>query len=88
MKLLMDKGAQVSYNDPWIPQLNPTRKYNFKMSSTNVEPQLLAAMDAVIIVTDHSAYDFAEIVKHADLVIDTRNATQGIDESREKIVMA
>jgi UDP-N-acetyl-D-glucosamine dehydrogenase len=88
MKLLMEKGAKVSYNDPWIPHLNPTRKYNFKMSSTKIEPQVLAAMDAVIIVTDHSAYDFTEIVKHASLVIDTRNATRGIDAGREKIFMA
>jgi UDP-N-acetyl-D-glucosamine dehydrogenase len=88
MKLLMEKGAKVSYNDPWIPRLNPTRKYDFKMSSTKIEPQILAAMDAVIIVTDHSVYDFAEIVKHASLVIDTRNATREIDTGREKIVMA
>jgi UDP-N-acetyl-D-glucosamine dehydrogenase len=58
------------------------------MSSTKIEPQILAAMDAVIIVTDHSVYDFAEIVKHASLVIDTRNATREIDTGREKIVMA
>jgi UDP-N-acetyl-D-glucosamine dehydrogenase len=88
MRLLMEKGAQVSYNDPWIPNLTPTRKYNFKMSSTNLDPQFLATLDAVIIVTDHSAYDFAEIVKHADLVIDTRNATREITEGRENIVMA
>ena len=88
MKLLMEKGARVSYNDPWIPHLNPTRKYNFKMSSTKIEPQVLAAMDAVIIVTDHSAYDFTEIVKHASLVIDTRNATRGIEADRNEIVMA
>ena len=45
-------------------------------------------MDAVIIVTDHSTYDFAEIVKHARLVIDTRNATQKVEEGRDKIMMA
>jgi UDP-N-acetyl-D-glucosamine dehydrogenase len=88
MRLLMEKGARVSYNDPWISHLKPTRKYNFKMSSTKIEPQILAAMDAVIIVTDHSAYDFTEIVKHANLVIDTRNATRGIEADRRKIVMA
>jgi UDP-N-acetyl-D-glucosamine dehydrogenase len=53
-----------------------------------VEPQILTGMDAVIIITDYSAYDFTEIVKHASLVIDTRNATRGIDADREKIVMA
>jgi UDP-N-acetyl-D-glucosamine dehydrogenase len=88
MNLLMEKGADVSYNDPWIPQLKPTRKYQFTKQSVPVEPQTLADMDAVIIVTDHSAYDFSQIVKHARLVIDTRNATRGIDEGRDKVIMA
>jgi len=47
-----------------------------------------SGMDAVIIITDYSAYDFPEIVKHARLVVDTRNATRGIDAVREKIAMA
>jgi UDP-N-acetyl-D-glucosamine dehydrogenase len=88
MKLLMEKGADVSYNDPWIPKLKPTRKYQFTKQSVPVEPQVLADMDADIIVTDHSAYDYPEIVKHARLVVDTRNATRGIDEGRDKIMMA
>jgi UDP-N-acetyl-D-glucosamine dehydrogenase len=88
MNLLMKKGADVSYNDPWIPQLKPTRKYQFTKQSVPVEPQILADMDAVIIVTDHSAYDFPEIVKHARLVVDTRNATRGIDAGLDKIMVA
>jgi UDP-N-acetyl-D-glucosamine dehydrogenase len=88
MNLLMEKGAEVYYNDPWIPQLKPTRKYRFTKQSVPIEHQNLADMDAVIIVTDHSAYDFNEIVKHARLVIDTRNATREIDEHRDKILMA
>jgi len=88
MKLLLEKGAEVSYNDPWIPQLKPTRKYRFTKQSVAIEPQVLADMDAVIIVTDHSAYDFPEIVKHARLIVDTRNAARGIDEGRDKIMVA
>ena len=88
MKILLEKGAVVHYNDPWIPKLHTTRKYNFQMKSTPITPDLLEKMDAVVIVTDHSDYDFAEIVKHSDLVIDTRNATQGIKGATEKIVMA
>jgi UDP-N-acetyl-D-glucosamine dehydrogenase len=88
MKMLLEKGAIVSYNDPWIPKLTATRKYDFQMTSTSINPEVLAAMDAVIIITDHSAYDFAEIVKHSNLVIDTRNATKGIKGAKEKIVMA
>jgi len=88
MKILLEKGAVVHYNDPWIPKLHTTRKYNFQMESTPITPDLLAKMDAVVIVTDHSDYDYAEIVKHSNLVIDTRNATKGIKGATEKIVMA
>jgi UDP-N-acetyl-D-glucosamine dehydrogenase len=88
MKMLLEKGAIVNYNDPWIPKLHTTRKYNFQMESTPITPELLSSMDAVIIITDHSDYNFDEIVEYANLVIDTRNATKGIKENREKIVMA
>ena len=88
MKILLEKGAILNYNDPWIPKLHTTRKYNFQMESTPLTPELLAQMDAVIIVTDHSDYDFAEIVKHSNLVVDTRNATKGVKGATEKIVMA
>ncbi|MBW2650746.1 MAG: nucleotide sugar dehydrogenase [Deltaproteobacteria bacterium] len=88
MKMLLEKGAEVIYNDPWIPRLRPTRKYDFQMDSTPLTPDMLAGTDAVIIVTDHSDYDFTDIVRHSRLVIDTRNATKGIKDAGEKIVMA
>lgn len=88
MKMLLGKGAEVIYNDPWIPELKPTRKYDFNMKSVSLTPKVLSQTDAVIIITDHSGYDFAEIVEHAQLVIDTRNATSGLTQGREKIVMA
>lgn len=88
MKMLLEKGAVVSYNDPWIPALKPTRKYNFQMTSTPITPDVLTTLDAVIIVTDHSDYDIDEIVEYSKMVIDTRNATKGVKDKREKIVMA
>ena len=88
MKMLLEKGAVVHYNDPWIPKLHTTRKYNFQMDSTPITPELLTQMDAVIIITDHSDYDWAEIVEHANLIIDTRNATKKVKGAGEKIVMA
>jgi UDP-N-acetyl-D-glucosamine dehydrogenase len=88
MKMLLEKGAEVIYNDPWIPCLKPTRKYDFQMESTPLTPETLAGTDAVIIVTDHSDYDFVDIVRHSHLVIDTRNATKGIENAGKKIVMA
>jgi UDP-N-acetyl-D-glucosamine dehydrogenase len=88
MKMLLEKGAVVSYNDPWIPALKPTRKYNFQMTSTPITPEVLKKLDAVIIVTDHSDYDIDEIVEYSKVVIDTRNATKEVKEKREKIIMA
>lgn len=88
MKMLLEKGAEVSYNDPWIPRLRASRKYNFRMDSTPLSRKVLEETDVVIIVTDHSAYDFDMIVRHAALVIDTRNATKGIKPHRENVIMA
>ncbi len=88
MKMLSEKGAFVSYNDPWIPVLKQTRKYNFHKKSIPITPEVLQEMDAVVIVTDHSAYDFAEIVRQSNLIIDTRNATSKIDDAGGKIFFA
>ena len=88
MDMLTERGALVSYNDPWIPRLRPTRKYDFKQKSVELTPELLTACDAVIIVTDHSAYDYAGIVRQARLVVDTRNATAGLREGLDKIILA
>ncbi len=86
MKLLMGKGAKVFYNDPHIPRLKPGRKHAFELESTPLTEETLAAMDAVMILTDHTAYDYEWIVQHASLVIDTRNATKAVQHNREKIV--
>ncbi len=88
MKMLLERGALVSYNDPWVPILRKTRKYNFQMKSTPITPEMLREMDAVVIIADHSAYDYAEIVKNSNLIIDTRNATSGIDGANDKIFLA
>jgi UDP-N-acetyl-D-glucosamine dehydrogenase len=88
MDMLIDRGALVSYNDPCIAKLRPTRKYNFTQESVELTPELLTASDAVIIVTDHSVYDYGEIVSHARLVVDTRNATAGLRKGLDKVVLA
>ncbi len=88
MEMLLEKGAIVSYNDPWIPVLKQTRKYHFQKKSIPITPEMLQEMDAVVIIVDHSAYDFADIVKHSNLIIDTRNATSKIDGADGKIFFA
>lgn len=86
MQLLRDGGAVISYNDPHIPQLPAMRHYDGpSLSSQELTPEYLAAQDCVLITTDHSAYDYAFIVEHAQLVLDTRNATRLITAGREKI---
>jgi UDP-N-acetyl-D-glucosamine dehydrogenase len=87
MELLLKKGADVTYNDPHIPQLPSMRRYPYlHMRSQPLTPEYLRAQDAILIVTDHSAYDWPWIVRHSELVVDSRNATAKVTEHRERIV--
>jgi UDP-N-acetyl-D-glucosamine dehydrogenase len=87
MKLLGERGAVLSYNDPHVPSLPKMRHYPDlpAMDSQQLTPQYLAAQDCVVIATDHSAYDYDFIVNHSRLVIDTRNATKNVKEGRNKV---
>ncbi len=88
-ELLLKKGATVSYHDPYIPRLPPMRHYpDLSMASQALTAECLRSQDCVLIVTDHSSYDWPWIVEHASLVVDTRNATKGVTQQREKIVRA
>ena len=88
IELLHQAGATVSYNDPHIPSLPRTRHFNMSMESCPLTADFLASQDCVLIATDHSAYDYEFIVRHAPLVIDTRNATKNVRTGREKICKA
>lgn len=88
IELLKAKGAKVDYNDPYFPQTHKQREYDLKMKSKPLTPRMLRSYDAVLIATNHSDYDYKEIVKNAQLVIDTRNATAGVRGGRSKIVKA
>ncbi len=86
MDLLRAGGAIISYNDPHVPKLPEMRHHDVSdMTSTELTPAFLASLDCVLIATDHSAYDYEFIVRHAPLVVDTRNATRSVTEGREKI---
>jgi len=86
IELLQDEGAGVDYHDPYFPRLPKMRKYHFDLESVDLSPEMLAGYDAVVIATDHSTYDYPAIVRHARLVVDTRNATHAVQAHREKIV--
>ena len=76
IELLQKEGAVVSYNDPYFPTVGKGRKYDLQMKCAPLEN--LGQYDCVLIVTDHSDYDYARIVRESQLVVDTRNATKGI----------
>ena len=89
MDLLRERGADLTYNDPHIPTLGKKRDYDVPdMSSTELTPEFLAAQDCVLIATNHTAYDYAYIVEHSRMVLDTRNATKEVSIGREKIFKA
>lgn len=86
LELLLQRGAEVTYNDPHIPVLPAMRHHKVPvMSSTELTPKFLASQDCILIATDHTAYDFGFIVQNAPMVIDTRNATRDIEQGRDKI---
>jgi len=74
IKLLWEKGAVVKYHDPHIPSFPSMRRYPYKLESTELSPDELASADCVLVVTDHSIIDWSIIARHANLVVDTRNA--------------
>jgi UDP-N-acetyl-D-glucosamine dehydrogenase len=74
LRLLANRGASVSYNDPHVPRLHLD---SYTLASVELLPALEEA-DLVVIVTDHSAYDYRQIVERARVVLDTRNATKGL----------
>ena len=80
MDLLMQEGAKVSYNDPHIPRCAGMRHYpHFDLASKPLTEGSLKEADLVLLVTDHSAYDYAWIASQARLIVDTRNAFKGIE---------
>ena len=82
IEALQKSGAIVVYNDPYFPKIGKGRKYDLQMQCVPLEQ--ISQYDCVVILTDHSSYDYQKIVDEAQLVVDTRNATSGI--LSEKIV--
>ena len=88
LDLLRERGAEIHYNDPYIPKIPRLRKYEFDLKSSALTETLLKDMDAVIIVTDHSSYDYEWIAGNSNIVLDTRNATASIKSNKDKIIKA
>lgn len=85
MEKLRDSGADLTYSDPHVPQFPPMREHSFAMSSTLLGPKTLAAQDAVVVATNHDAFDYDMIRTHARLIVDTRGVFR---ENADHIVRA
>lgn len=81
LRMLQEKGAAVSYHDPFCTTIaddGHTDLADLPMHSVALTPATLAATDAVVIVTDHSGVDYAAVMAHAPLVVDTRGVLRGL----------
>jgi UDP-N-acetyl-D-glucosamine dehydrogenase len=86
ISLLQNKGAKVSYNDPYVHQSYGHRDYpGLELKSVALTEKMLKEFDAVIIATAHSDYDFEWIAENSSLIIDTRNA---IKKKKNNVVKA
>ena len=74
IELLLAKGAEVRYHDPHVPRIPRTRRHSLDLNSTALDDPAIAASDAVLIVTDHDAIDYAKLAAAAPLIVDTRNS--------------
>lgn len=82
MEMLLSEGAAVSYHDPYVPVLKRSRHHDLSLRSVELDRTTLSRNDAVVIMTDHG-FDYDFVVRHSQLVVDTRNATKDVrDGSR------
>ena len=83
MRLLKDKGAILTYNDPFVTTL---RLGSSILKSIDALPAEIEKHDCIIILTDHSSYDFRNIVQAAKLVVDTRNSTKDLHQFKDRVI--
>jgi UDP-N-acetyl-D-glucosamine dehydrogenase len=83
--LLKNKGAEVSYYDPFIPEVLPTREHADWTGTKSIEwnKEVVSGFDVVLISTNHSTIDYADLAEWSDSVVDTRNAMSGIHPKNE-----
>ncbi|MGI6450065.1 MAG: nucleotide sugar dehydrogenase [Desulfitobacteriia bacterium] len=85
MERLRKEGARITYHDPYIPVIEPHGGSTMRLDSIDLTPEVISQADCILIITDHSCIDYEQVVRHAQLVVDTRNATKNVKNNREKI---
>ncbi len=83
MRLLDEADADVTYHDPYVPELNHRNKVR---RSIELTPETLHSADMVMILTDHTEVNYEEVCRHARLVLDTRNATKNVRTPSARVV--
>ncbi len=83
MQLLLEKGVDLQYHDPYIPEVRIGRQV---FRSVPLTPEVLRGADLTVILTHHSNVDYEAVVRHAPLVFDTRNATRGVQGAEQKVM--
>lgn len=84
MKLMSDRGADISYNDPYVPEFS---EHGLSLKSEALTEELLASSDIVVVLTNHKDFDYDWILNHAPHVFDTRNALKNVEQLREKVTL-
>jgi len=72
MELLRGRGAHLDYSDPHVPRFPRMRAHRFERESVPLDAKTLEGYDCVVLVTDHDAFDYDLIQRHAQVVVDTR----------------
>jgi UDP-N-acetyl-D-glucosamine dehydrogenase len=88
IEMLQERGAEVSYHDPFVPKTHKMREHDLQMESQELSDAVLREADAVLIATDHDAVDYNRVCSIASLVVDTRNATEFYSGARDHIFKA
>ncbi len=79
IELLRDHGAIVEYSDPHVPRTHPMRKHDLQMHSVELTASSIKSFDALLVATNHDAFDYSMVAEHARLVIDTRNVLHAFE---------
>jgi UDP-N-acetyl-D-glucosamine dehydrogenase len=77
MEHLRERGAEVAYSDPTLPEFPKMREHHFELASVELTPAALASFDVVVLLTDHTGFDYEAILEHAQLIVDTRGKYRG-----------
>ena len=72
MSSLQKRGAEIAYADPYVPVFPKMRRHHFDLASVALDADSIARHDCIVVATDHDAFDWALVKRHAQLIVDTR----------------